>query len=105
MEIRPQLREQLRQLKMPGMRQALETRLAEARQSELAARSWTGWSRRPSRYSPPPAGLTGVRSWELFHTAHPAAERQNDRDPTKSTREDCHHGLFGSQVVSRDPPR
>ena len=35
MEIRPQLREQLRQLKMPGMWHALETRLAEARQSEL----------------------------------------------------------------------
>ena len=35
MEIRPQLREQLRQLKMPGMWHALETRLAEARQTEL----------------------------------------------------------------------
>ena len=35
MDIRPQLREQLRQLKMPGMWHALETRLAEARQTEL----------------------------------------------------------------------
>lgn len=35
MEIRHELREQLRRLKMPGMWQALETSLAQARESEL----------------------------------------------------------------------
>ena len=35
MEIRHELREQLRRLKTPGMWQALDTRLAEARESEL----------------------------------------------------------------------
>ena len=45
-----------------------------------------------------------MRSWELSHTAHPASERQNDRDPNKSAREDCRHGLFRGQVVSPDTP-